>query len=169
LGVFEVEVKLRNWQNRFLPERERGEEVICKALVDSGAVEMALPLELIERLKLAELGQVRVYTADGGQHEYRVTGIAEVEVQGRTCHVRVIELPRGAKPLLGAVPLEEMDWHISPTEKKLVPNPRSPEGPLLPLCQGSVLLVADQVTDVLHDAGISRKVARMRPIGVVKG
>ncbi len=26
-----------------------------------------------------------------------------------------------------------------------------------------------QVVDVLHDAGISRKVARMRPIGVVKG
>jgi tRNA-splicing ligase RtcB len=26
-----------------------------------------------------------------------------------------------------------------------------------------------QVVDVLHDAGISRKVARMRPIGVIKG
>ena len=26
-----------------------------------------------------------------------------------------------------------------------------------------------QVVDVLHDAGISRKVARMRPLGVVKG
>jgi len=24
--------------------------------------------------------------------------------------VQVIELPRGAKPLLGAIPLEEMDW-----------------------------------------------------------
>ena len=59
---------------------------------------------------------------------------AEVEVQGRICQVRVIELPYGAEPLLGAVPLEEMDWHISPSEKKLVPNPRSPEGPLLPLC-----------------------------------
>lgn len=134
MGVFEVEIKVRNWQNRFLPEEERGEDVTCQALVDSGAVELALPLELIEKLKLTELGQVRVYTADGGQHEYRVMGIAEVGVQGRTCHVRVIELPRRAKPLLGAVPLEEMDWHISPTEKKLVPNPRSPEGPLLPLC-----------------------------------
>ena len=61
-------------------------------------------------------------------------GIVELEVQGRKCHVRAIELPRGAEPLLGAVPLEEMDWHISAQEKKLLPNPKSPEKPLLPLC-----------------------------------
>lgn len=134
MGVFEVEIRVRNWQNRFLPEEERGEEIVCKALVDTGAVELSLPAELVERLKLMELGQVRAYTADGSEHRYRVMGIAEVEVQGRSCQVRVIELPRGARPLLGAIPLEEMDWHISPVEKKLVPNPRSPDEPLLPLC-----------------------------------
>jgi len=135
MGTFEVEIEVRNWQNRFLREEERGEDIVCKALVDSGAVQLSLPAERVERLKLMELGQVRVYTADGGEHEYRVMGIAEVEVQGRTTRVQVIELPRGAKPLLGAIPLEEMDWHISPIEKKLVPNLRPPEKPPLPLCQ----------------------------------
>ena len=134
MGVFSVPIKVRNWQNRFLPPDRWGEEISCEALVDSGAVELALPADLVEQLKLEELGSVRVFTADGGEHNYRVFGIAEVEVQGRTCHVRAIELPHGAEPLLGAVPLEEMDWHISPSHKKLVPNPRSPEGPLLPLC-----------------------------------
>jgi len=134
MGVFEVRIKVRNWQNRFLPEEERGEDIVCEALVDSGALHLSLPVELVERLKLMELDQVRVYTADGGEHEYRVVGIAEVEVQDRFTRVQVIELPRGAKPLLGAIPLEEMDWHISPAEKKLVPNPKSPEKPLLPLC-----------------------------------
>jgi len=133
-GVFSVKVNVRNWQNRFLPSERRGEDVECEALVDSGAAELALPAEMIEQLKLEELDTVRVYTADGGQHEYRIFGIAEVEVQGRTCQVRAIELPYGAEPLLGAVPLEEMDWHIAPTKKALVPNPRSPEKPLLPLC-----------------------------------
>jgi clan AA aspartic protease len=135
MGTFEVQIKVRNWQNRFLPEQERGEEVVCEALVDSGAVQLSLPVEIVEKLKLVELGKVRVYTADGAEHEYRVMGIAEIEIQGRSCQVRAIELPRGAKPLLGAIPLEEMDWHISPAEKKLVPNPRSPEGPLLPLAR----------------------------------
>lgn len=129
-----MQITIRNWQNRYLPPEKQGEEIECDALVDSGAAELAIPAELIERLKLEQLGVVKVYTADGGQHEYRVFGIAEVEVQGRTSHVCVIELPHGTEPLLGAVPLEEMDWHISPLEKKLVPNPKSPEKPLLPLC-----------------------------------
>ncbi len=134
MGVFSVSIKVRNWQNRFIPPHERGEEISCDALVDSGAAELALPLDLVERLRLQEVGNVRVFTADGGEHDYRVFGIAEVEVQGRACQVRVIELPHGAEPLLGAVPLEQMDWHISALEKKLVPNPRSPNKPLLPLC-----------------------------------
>ncbi|MDI6752496.1 MAG: clan AA aspartic protease [bacterium] len=134
MGVFVVPIKVRNWQNQFLVEDQRGEEVVCDALVDSGAVELSLSAELIERLKLVEIRKIRVYTADGGEHEYRVMGVAEIEVQGRTCCGEVIELPRGTQPLLGAVPLEEMDWHISPLEKRLVPNPKSPEKPLLPLC-----------------------------------
>ena len=133
-GVFRVRVKLSNWQNQFLPADQRGEPVECDALVDTGATELALPAELIERLKLQTTGDVRVYTADGGQHDSRVFGIVDLEVQGRSCQVRAIELPYGAEPLLGAVPLEEMDWHISPDGKQLLPNPKSPEKPLLPLC-----------------------------------
>ena len=134
MGVFSVPVKIRNWQNRFLPSERQGEDVEIEALVDCGAAELALPTDIVQRLKLDELGTVQVYTADGGQHEYRLFGIVELEVQGRTCHVRAIELPHGAEPLLGAVPLEEMDWHISSLEKRLVPNPKSPLRPLLPLC-----------------------------------
>ena len=134
MGVFSVAIKVRNWQNQFLPADEQGEEVSCDALVDTGAVELALPLELIESLKLRELGTIKAFTADGARHDFRVFGIAELEVHGRVCQVRAIELPHGARPLLGAVPLEEMDWHISPQRKQLVPNPESPDEPLLPLC-----------------------------------
>lgn len=106
----------------------------CEMLVDSGAAELALPAEIVEALRLEELGAVRVFAADGGQHEYRVMGIVELDVQGRRAQVRTIELPRSSRPLLGAVPLEEMDWRIDPAQRKLVPNPRSPDQPLLPLC-----------------------------------
>ena len=135
MGVFAVNVKMKNWQNQFLPEEEQGEDVQCEALVDTGAIELALPAEIIEQLRLKHVDTASVYIADNSRHEYRVFGIVECEVQGRRSRVQVIELPRGAQPLLGAVPLEEMDWHISPQEKKLLPNPRSPDGPLLPLCK----------------------------------
>ncbi len=132
--VFRVPVELKNWQNRFLPEDKRGEDIECDALVDSGAAELSLPAEMIRKLRLEQTGKVQVYTADGGRHTYRVFGIVEITVQGRSCQVRTIELPHATEPLLGAVPLEEMDWHVSPQEKKLLPNPKSPEMPLLPLC-----------------------------------
>jgi clan AA aspartic protease len=134
MGVFSVPIRVRNWQNRFLPAAKQGEEVTCNALVDTGALELALPAELIECLKLEPIDTVSVYDAGGAQHECRVFGIVELEVQERTCHVRVIELPHGAEPLLGAVPLEEMDWRVSPQERRLIPNPKSPDKPLLPLC-----------------------------------
>lgn len=133
MGVFRISVKIRNWQNRFLPEERRGEDMECQAVVDCGASELALPAEVVERLRLEYLGEIRSSTADGAQHEYRLFGMVELEVQGRTCQVRVIELPHGCEPLLGAFPLEEMDWHISPAEQKLLPNPKSPDKPLLPL------------------------------------
>nr|VFJ94208.1 MAG: clan AA aspartic protease, AF_0612 family [Candidatus Kentron sp. LFY] len=134
MGVFTVPVKMRNLFNDYLPEAERGEDVACEAMVDTGAAELALPAGIVERMALRPLDTVRAYTADGNEHEYRVCGIVELEVQGRKCHVRAIELPRGANPLLGAVPLEEMDWRVAPQEKKLFPNPKSPDKPLLPLC-----------------------------------
>jgi len=134
MGVFNVTVRMRNFLNEYLPEADRGEEVECELTVDTVAAELALPAEIVEKLALKPLDKVRAYTADGGQHEYRVCGIVELEVQGRKCQVRAIELPRGAEPLLGAVPLEEMDWHVSPQQKKLMPNPKSPDKPLLPLC-----------------------------------
>jgi clan AA aspartic protease len=134
MGVFADPVKLKNWQNRFLPEDKRGEDIECEALVDSGAIQLALPADLVERLRLEQTGEVKAYTADGAGRTFRAFGIVDLWVQGRSCQVRAIELPYGARPLLGALPLEEMDWHIAPQAKKLVPNPQSPDGPLLPLC-----------------------------------
>ena len=60
-------------------------------MVDCGVAELALPVELVEKLKLEPLGTIRTDTADGGEHDYRVCGIVELEVQGRksgrsNCH-----------------------------------------------------------------------------------
>lgn len=44
MSVFRVPVKIKNWQNRYLPPEKQGEDVECEALVDSGAAELALPI-----------------------------------------------------------------------------------------------------------------------------
>ena len=102
--------------------------------MDTGSTELCLPAEVVERLKLLELGEMNTQLADGSEHTYRIVGIVEVvEVQGRMCRVQAIEMPRGSAVLLGAVPLEEMDWHVYPKEGRLGPNPRFPDadGPVL--------------------------------------
>jgi predicted aspartyl protease len=116
-----------------LPSDRQGGEVEYLAIVDLGAVELSLPAEMVSNSSWKNLEWYKYTLLMGGEMNIGFFGIAEVEVQGRISHVRVIELPHGSEPLLGAVPLEEMDWHISPREKKLLPNPKSPEKPLLPL------------------------------------
>jgi predicted aspartyl protease len=131
MGTFTVKAKLKNWDHRKLPPGEQAPEVACNMLVDKGCGELALPSEVIEQLQLEPLKGVVVDFADGTKHVYRIFGIVELEVQGRTCTVRAVELPRGTEPLLGAVPLEHMDWHLAPNEGKLLPNPKSPDEPLI--------------------------------------
>ena len=129
MGIFRVPAKVRNWQNRFLPPGKQGREVSCDMLVDSPVpLNWHFPLNSWTLSSSKSWGTMRVVTADGGQRECRVLGMVELEVQGRVCQVRALELPRGTQPLLGAVPLEEMDWHIDPLGQKLVPNPLSPTG-----------------------------------------
>jgi len=110
MGVFRVPILLKDWQNQFSPSEARGEDVQCNATVDSGAERLALPAEVIEQLILLPLDTIAVTTGDNGEPIYRVCGMVDLEVQGRRCRVRAIELPHGAEPLLGAIPLEEMDW-----------------------------------------------------------
>ena len=133
MGVFTVEVTLRRWKNGPSYEDEPTEEVVCDALVDTGAVHLCLPADIIERLGLVQVGRRSLRTADDRRQPYRLMGIVNVEVQGRDCQVRAIELPVGATPLLGAIPLEDMDWHVSPQERRLIPNPLSLDGEAISL------------------------------------
>ena len=131
--MFSVQVRLRNWQNKFLPKEKQGEEVVCDAIVDSGAMELALPGEIVERLKLELLQNTSISTHNDARQQRRMVGIVELDVQGRKCCTTAAELPEGATPILGWGPLAEMDWHIDPLEEKLVGRPESPDKPLLPM------------------------------------
>ena len=66
--------------------------------------------------------------ADGSKHSYRIVGIVEIEVLGRSTTIEAIELPESAPDLRGAFPLEGMDWHISPREGRIIPHPASTDG-----------------------------------------
>jgi hypothetical protein len=54
-------------------------------------------------------------------------GPIEVHFQGRRCFVGAMVL--GDEPLLGAIPMEDMDLVIHPSHLKLIVNPDNPNIP----------------------------------------
>jgi len=64
--------------------------------------------------------------ANGHIVEYNVVGPIEVRFKNRRCTVDAMVLPGGSEPLLGAIPLEDMDVLVNPYRRELIVNPDHP-------------------------------------------
>ena len=69
MGEIKVEIELENFGDRYLflqkkSEEERIRQYKIKALVDTGAVILSLPQEVVEKLGLVENGKVIVTYVD---------------------------------------------------------------------------------------------------------
>ena len=60
-----------------------------------------------------------------------VVGPVIVRFLGRECSTNAIILPDDQEPLLGAIPMEEMDLYVNPGRNELLPV--HPEGPIMSL------------------------------------
>ncbi len=97
-----------------------------KALVDSGAVFMIIPLHVAIQLgfDVTEAGSREVVLANGGRQEVPMVGPLRVRFADRYCDLSALVL--GDEPLLGAVPMEMMDLVLHPAAQSLTVNPASP-------------------------------------------
>jgi predicted aspartyl protease len=73
--------------------------------VDTGATHLCLPEDLVECLGLEQYDEVTVHT-DEGYGTRRIYKDVNLKINGREDVVRCIALPKGARPLLGAIPME---------------------------------------------------------------
>ena len=136
MGEVKVEVELENAGDREVSRRGYiGEEQICSIkvplLVDSGAVMLVLPQDLVETLGLSEVGKVSVTYADERKEEHPVAGIVTIKVGNRLTSVNCVVGPPNSEPLLGQIVLEAMDLLVDCAQQKLGPRPESPFLPLL--------------------------------------
>jgi hypothetical protein len=88
----------------------------------NATIQAQLGLEFIERKKF-RLAHDKVL-------ECEIVGPVDVRFANRRATCSAVLLPGGHEPLLGAIPMEEMDVLIHPLRQELVVNPKYPEGPV---------------------------------------
>jgi clan AA aspartic protease len=121
MGYVHAEIQLAN-------PREPGlESISADALVDTGALMLCLPEHIKVQLNLEEAEKREVTTADGKRHLVSYVGPVQVKFQNRSCFVGALIL--GDQVLLGAVPMEDMDLIVSPSNRTVTVNPESPNYP----------------------------------------
>jgi clan AA aspartic protease len=92
------------------------------ALADTGALMLCIPEHVALQLDLQTESEREVSVAGGRRRKVPYVGPIRVAFDGRMCFV-------GDEVLLGAVPMEDMDLVISPSQRTVTVNPESPNIP----------------------------------------
>ena len=106
-------------------------EVTITAMVDTGSVQMAINEEIQYALGLEIYDYRPSILADGTRVRLPIVGPIIVKLFDRYSMTSALVLPNDSEPLLGAIPLEEMDLYVHPARNEILPI--HPEGQLMSL------------------------------------
>lgn len=126
MGRVMEKIKLSNFVD---PEKS----VEVEALVDTGAMMLVLPRNIVDELGLRKIEERTVRYADNRTAVKTLYGVVRLEINGRVGDFDVIVEAEGTQPLLGQIPLEHLDLIVDPVARKVMPNPRSPDMPMVDL------------------------------------
>lgn len=98
--------------------------ITARALVDTGALFLCIPEHIALQLHLTEFEKREVTIADGSKKLVPYVGPIKITYQNRMCLTGALVL--GNMVLLGAIPIEDMDLIIHPSQLKLTVNPENP-------------------------------------------
>ncbi|MBU7026745.1 MAG: hypothetical protein HXS48_07360 [Theionarchaea archaeon] len=89
-----------------------------------------LPQDIVDSLGLEKVEEVTVKSKNYGESR-KIYGVVRLELKGRIGNFDVLAENEGSPPLIGQIVLERLDLVIEPSTKKVMPNPRSPEMPMV--------------------------------------
>lgn len=138
MGEITVNVTLENAGDRYLFTQGNAKEADIRrtridATVDTGAVMLVLPQNVVERLGLQILRTVVVAYADERKEERPVAGPLTIHIGNRFMSTDCIVGPPLSEALIGQIVLEALDLLADCTKRTLTPRPESPDYPLLKL------------------------------------
>jgi clan AA aspartic protease len=121
MGLIYSEIELLN------PSRNDLKALTVTALVDSGAMHLCVPQHVALQLNLKELEQREVTLASGEKRVVSYVGPVLIRFGNRHCFTGAMVI--GDVPLLGAIPMEDIDLVILPGTRTLAINPANPTIP----------------------------------------
>ena len=136
MGLTYANIELQNSEDLGLVNRgyigeDEVRQITVKMMVDTGSVMLCINESLQEVLGLPFRKKKRSQLADGTIIELNVVGPINVRYLDRDCSTNAIVLPNDQEPLLGAIPMEEMDLYVHPSRNEL--SPVHPDGPIMSL------------------------------------
>jgi len=140
MGEARVEVELTNTIEAGMAKRgiiSKGEVSSLKLdmLVDTGAVMILLPQDVIETLQLPQGDSRIVVFSDDRKAELRSFYGLMVKIGDRKGSFDCLEGPPNCEGLIGQVVLESLDLIVDPLKRKVTPRPESPFLPMVNLKQ----------------------------------
>jgi clan AA aspartic protease len=131
MGRVYTEIELINGEDLALQRHhiigeEEVKRMMITALVDTGSYMLCINEEIQAQLQFPIVEKRKAETADGRILEIDVASNVEVRFKNRATTCRAMILPGDSEPLLGAIPLEDMDVLIHPQRQELIVNPDHP-------------------------------------------
>lgn len=136
MGEVRASIALENGEDvalarRGLLSKDKVRRVTADVLVDTGAVLLLLPQDMVEALGLETIDKAVVTLANDQKVEMPISGPLILTAQGRTMNTDCLVGPPRCEPLLGQVVLERLDLIVDSTRRQLMTRPESPFLPSL--------------------------------------
>ena len=109
------------------PRQDSLQPIKVKALADTGALMLCIPEHIALQMNLKKEATREISVADGRSINVPYVGPIKVAFGKRFCFVGALVL--GDEVLLGAVPMEDMDLILNPSQRKITVDPASPNIP----------------------------------------
>ena len=110
---------------------ESSKSIEVEAVIDTGATLLVLPQNLVDQLGLRKIREAKVRYGNNKIELKWVYGAVILELKGRVGIFEVLAEVPTAQPLIGQLVLEALDLVVDPRARTLIPNPMSPETPML--------------------------------------
>ena len=136
MGEIRVSVTLENSDDRAMVYRGHGLETevrrtTIEGIVDTGAVSLVIPEEVVTELGLRHTGTRTVVYADERREERPIAGPVMIEIGNLATRTDCIVGAPESELLIGQIVLEALDLIADCTNQTV--TPRHPEGPVLAL------------------------------------